>query len=64
MYFYDLLVCDDPIPDINRALLRELQDIFQNRMSFVGDQPSEMARRIINLLYYHSPIMEQISENP
>ncbi len=92
--YYDLLVCDDPVPDINQALLRELQDIFHNRMYFMGDQasemnaqyfihyrsygiygfilewirndydasPSEMARRIINLLHYHSPIMKQIGE--
>lgn len=94
--YYDLLVSDDPVPDINQALLREIQDIFHNRMSFLGDQaseinapyfihyrsygiygfilewirngydatPSEMARRIINLLHYHSPIMTQIKENP
>lgn len=92
--YYDLLVCDDPVPDINQALLRELKDIFQNRMYFLGEQaseinaqyfidyrsygiygfilewirndydatPSEMARRIINLLHYHSPIMTKIGE--
>lgn len=92
--YYDLLVCDDLVPDINHALLRELQDIFQHRMYFLGDKaseinaqyfihyrsygiygfilewirndydvtPSEMARRIINLLHYHSPIMTQIGE--
>lgn len=92
--YYDLLVCDDLVPDITHALLRELQDIFQHRMYFLGDKaseinaqyfihyrsygiygfiiewirndynatPSEMARRIINLLHYHSPIMTQIGE--
>lgn len=90
--YYDLLVIDDPVPGMHEALLNELKDIFQNRMSFLGEKaseinsmyfihyrsygiygfilewirdgydasPSEMARRIINLLHYHSSLMKQI----
>lgn len=92
--FYDLLVLENTLPNINNALLNELQDIFQNRMYFLGDHaseinakyfihyrsygiygfilewirssydanPSEMARRIINLLHYHSPLMSKLSD--
>ena len=92
--FYDLLVLENTIPNINQTLLAVLQDIFQNRMYFLGDQASEinapyfinyrsygiygfilewirssydaklaeMARRIINLLHYHSSLMTQLSE--
>ncbi|ATP38891.1 TetR family transcriptional regulator [Solibacillus sp. R5-41] len=89
--FYDLLVLENTLPNINQTLLTELQGIFQNRMYFLGDQateinaqyfihyrsygiygfilewirssydakPTEMARRIINLLHYHSPLMSK-----
>lgn len=90
--YYDLLVIEDVVPGMHAALLNELKEIFQNRMSFLGDKaseinapyfthyraygiygfilewiregydasPSEMARRIINLLHYQSSFMTQI----
>jgi AcrR family transcriptional regulator len=93
--YYDLLVIDDPVPNMHTALLNQLKDIFQNRMYFLGEKaseindkyfthyraygiygfilewirdnyeasPSEMARRIINLLHYHSSLMTNIDEN-
>ncbi|WP_342462447.1 TetR/AcrR family transcriptional regulator [Bacillus sp. FSL R5-0286] len=92
--YYDLLVMEDRIPHIQEQLLKKIQYIFQNRMSFVSDQyaeindsyfvqyrsygifgfiiewirndynasPSEMARRIINLLYIQSSLMIQLKD--
>ncbi|WHY07321.1 TetR-like C-terminal domain-containing protein [Bacillus altitudinis] len=92
--YYDLLVMEDRIPHIQEKLLKKIQYIFQNRMSFVSDQyaeindsyfvqyrsygifgfiiewirndynasPSEMARRIINLLYIQSSLMIQLKD--
>ncbi|MEK4423937.1 TetR/AcrR family transcriptional regulator [Solibacillus sp. FSL K6-1523] len=92
--FYDLLVLENTLPNINQALLAELQDIFQNHIYYLGNQateinaqyfihyrsygiygfilewirsnydaePTEMAKRIINLLHYHSPFLSQLSD--
>lgn len=40
--YYDLLVIEDVVPKMNEALLKELMDIFRNRMYFLGEKASEI----------------------